>query len=42
MYLIYSGKEISGSVLAGASLTGLAYMFITGRKSDESADKKSS
>lgn len=41
MFLIYSGKEIAGSVLAGASLTGLAYIFITGRKSDESPDKES-
>ena len=41
MFLIYSGKEISGSVLAGSSLIGLAYIFITGRKSDESPDKES-
>jgi uncharacterized membrane protein len=41
MFLIYSGREISGSLLAGASLTGLAYIFITGRKSDESPDKES-
>ena len=40
MFLIYSGKEISGSVLAGSSLIGLAYIFITGRKSDESPDKE--
>jgi len=38
MFLVYSGKEIAGSLLAGASLTGLAYIFITGRKSDESLD----
>lgn len=36
MFLIYKGKEISGSLLAGASLTGLAYIFITGRKESES------
>lgn len=39
MFLIYSGKEISGSVLAGASLTGLAYIFITGRKRDEAKEE---
>lgn len=42
MFLIYSGKEISGSLLAGASLTGLAYIFITGRKHDEPADEEGS
>jgi len=30
--LIYAGHEVSGSVLAGGTLTGLAYIFITGRK----------
>lgn len=40
MFLIYSGKEVAGSVLAGASLTGLAYIFITGRKSDKLPDKE--
>ncbi|MFI3197143.1 MAG: DUF2335 domain-containing protein [Methylococcaceae bacterium] len=40
MLLIYSGKEISGSVLAGSSLIGLAYLFITGRKSDDTTDKE--
>jgi uncharacterized membrane protein len=31
-FLIYEGKELAGSALAGATLTGLAYIFITGRK----------
>ncbi len=31
-FLIYEGKELAGSAIAGASLTGLAYIFITGRK----------
>lgn len=35
LFLIASGKEISGTVLAGATLTGLAYIFITGRKTNE-------
>ncbi len=34
LYLIDSGKEISGSLLAGGTLTGLAYIFITGKKKD--------
>jgi uncharacterized membrane protein len=33
--LIYANHEISGSVLAGGTLTGLAYIFITGRKKDD-------
>lgn len=33
LYLIATGKEISGMILAaGGTLTGLAYIFITGRK----------
>lgn len=32
IYLIDNGKEIAGSILAGGTLTGLAYMFITGRR----------
>lgn len=40
MFLIHSGMELSGSALAGSSLIGLAYIFITGRKTNESADKK--
>ena len=36
LYLIDSGKEISGSILAGGTLTGLAYIFITGRKKEKS------
>jgi hypothetical protein len=40
MFLIYSGKEIAGSLLAGASLTGLAYIFITGRKNDNLPNKE--
>jgi hypothetical protein len=35
LYLIDSGNAISGSFLAGATLTGLAYIFITGRKKDQ-------
>lgn len=38
MFLIYSGKEIAGSALAGSSLIGLACIFITGRKSKELPD----
>lgn len=34
LYLIDSGREISGSILAGGTLTGLAYIFITGKKRD--------
>ncbi len=30
--LICEGKELAGSAIAGASLTGLAYIFITGHK----------
>ncbi|WP_060988319.1 DUF2335 domain-containing protein [Photobacterium leiognathi] len=33
--LIYTGHEVSGSILAGGTLTGLAYIFISGRKSPE-------
>ena len=40
LYLIDSGKEIAGSILAGGTLTGLAYIFITGRKKDKSASDK--
>lgn len=35
LYLIDSGKEVSGSILAGGTLTGLAYLFITGRKKEK-------
>ncbi len=35
LYLIDGGKEISGSILAGGTLTGLAYLFITGRKKED-------
>lgn len=35
LYLIATGKEISGTILAGGTLTGLAYIFITGRKKSE-------
>jgi len=38
LYLISIGKEISGSILAGGTLTGLAYVFISGRKKEESKD----
>lgn len=31
LFLIANGKEISGTILAGGTLTGLAYIFITGR-----------
>jgi uncharacterized membrane protein len=36
--LIYTGHEISGSILAGSTLLGLAYIFITGRKMDQDSD----
>ncbi|WP_446008288.1 hypothetical protein [Candidatus Electrothrix sp.] len=39
LYLIDSGREVSGSVLAGATLTSLAYIFITGRKKDAESAK---
>ncbi len=35
MGLIAIDKEISGTLLAGSSLTGLAYIFITGRKEEK-------
>lgn len=35
LYLIATGKEVSGTILAGGTLTGLAYIFITGRKKSE-------
>ncbi|EIY8042695.1 DUF2335 domain-containing protein [Vibrio vulnificus] len=38
-YLISNGHEISGSILGGSTLVGLAYVFITGRKSKNSRDK---
>lgn len=34
IFLIATGKEISGSLLAGGTLCGLAYIFITGRKEE--------
>ena len=40
LYLIDSGKEIYGSILAGGTLTGLAYVFITGRKKEKLASDK--
>ena len=39
LYLIDSGNEISGSILAGGTLTGLAYIFITGRKKEKPSVK---
>ena len=39
MFLIYDGKEISGGILAGSTLIGLAYVFITGRKKDRQNDE---
>lgn len=35
MFLIYNGHDVAGSALAGGSLMGLAYIFITGRKPDK-------
>lgn len=35
VYLIADGKQIAGTLLAGSTLIGLAYIFITGRKKDE-------
>lgn len=40
-FLIYSGHEVSGSILGGGSLTGLAYIFISGRKKDHPAKDQS-
>ncbi|MBL7003618.1 MAG: hypothetical protein ISR69_06300 [Gammaproteobacteria bacterium] len=40
LFLIDSGKEISGSILAGGTLTGLAYIFITGRKEEKQPPDK--
>jgi uncharacterized membrane protein len=40
LYLIDNGKEIYGSILAGGTLTALAYMFITGKHKDATADKE--
>lgn len=40
MYLIGTGKEIAGSILAGGTLTGLAYIFITGRKKEKPSSDK--
>lgn len=34
IYLIASGKQLSGVFLAGSTLIGLAYVFITGRKKE--------
>lgn len=41
IYLIDAGKEWSGSILAGGTLTGLAYIFITGRKQAQKDKPKS-
>lgn len=35
IYLIATGHEVSGSILAGGTLTGLAYIFITGRRKEK-------
>ncbi|MFK3872696.1 DUF2335 domain-containing protein [Pseudoalteromonas rhizosphaerae] len=40
-FLIYSGHEVSGSILGGGSLTGLAYIFISGRKKDRLSKEES-
>ena len=40
LYLIDSGKVLSGSLLAGSTLTGLAYIFITGRKKSKPASSE--
>lgn len=39
-FLIYSGHEISGSILGGGTLTGLAYIFISGRKNTNVSSKE--
>ena len=41
LYLIGSGKQIAGTLLAGSTLLGLAYLFIRGRKrkADEPSDE---
>lgn len=38
-FLIHNGHELSGSILGGGTLTGLAYIFISGRKKDKSSDE---
>lgn len=39
--LIAIGKEVAGSILAGGTLTGLAYIFITGRNQNTTDSKDS-
>lgn len=41
VFLIYSGHEVSGSILGGGSLTGLAYIFISGRKKESPSKEQS-
>lgn len=36
--LIYAGENIAGSLLAGSTLVGLAYVFITGRKQEDNGN----
>ena len=38
LYLIATGKEVYGTILAGGTLTGLAYIFITGRKKSQKSN----
>lgn len=38
IWLISEGYAISGSLLAGGTMTGLAYIFITGRKQSEKSE----
>lgn len=38
--LISIGKEVAGTILAGGTLTGLAYIFISGRKREDSEEDK--
>ena len=41
IWLISNGNELSGSILAGGTLTALAYIFITGRKKEEDSAPES-
>lgn len=36
--LIWQGHEVSGSILAGGTLSALAYVFITGRKEKQASE----
>lgn len=42
IYLIAIGQELSGTIIAGTTLLGLAYMFLTGRKRKKTDEEKDS